>query len=159
MSGTRADVSHAQQWGLLFEQLGLPRIAGSIWGWLLVSSPPAQSQDQLVAVLGVAKGSVSTNARLLERAGLVDRVVEPGSRSAKYRIRPDAYESLMRDKLEATIKWRRLAEAGIQLAKANPSIRTDRLQALRRFYLFTEREQVAAMKRWRSLAQRTGGRS
>jgi DNA-binding MarR family transcriptional regulator len=150
MSGTRADVSHARQWGLLFEQLGLPRIAGAIWGWLLVSNPPAQSQEELVAVLGVAKGSVSTNARLLERSGLVERVVESGSRSAKYRIRADAYESLMRDKLEAAGKWRRLADAGIELARTNPSIRTDRLQALRQFYAFIEREQVAMMKRWRN---------
>jgi len=150
VSTSRPDAGYAREWGLLFERQGLPRIAGTIWGWLLVCDPPAQSQEELVAALGVAKGSVSTNTRLLERIGFVERVAVSGSRSAKYRIRSDAYEALMREKLEATKAWRRLAEEGLALAKKSPKIRPDRLSALHRFYSFTEREQEALLARWRN---------
>ena len=33
--------------GIVFEQTGLPRMAGRILGWLLISDPPHQSTDQL----------------------------------------------------------------------------------------------------------------
>jgi len=147
----RADarVGYAREWGLLFERQGLPRIAGAMWGWLLVCSPPEQTQEQLVQALDVAKGSVSTNARLLERVGFIERVAGAGSRSARYRIRPDAFEALMLEKLESTVRWRRLADRGVELATRSPSIRVDRLKVLRRFYAFMEKEQAAVIARWR----------
>ncbi len=142
-------VGYAREWGLLFERQGLPRIAGAIWGWLLVADPAEQSQEDLVARLGVAKGSVSTNIRLLERVGLVERVVAGEGRGTRYRIRPDAYEALMREKYESTVAWLRLAERGLELARRNPALKPDRIAALRRFYAFVEREQVATLARWR----------
>ena len=40
-----------EDFGLAFEQTGMPRMSGRIIGSLLISDPPHQSMDQLVGVL------------------------------------------------------------------------------------------------------------
>jgi len=65
---------YAESWGLLFARWGLPRTAGRIWGWLFVCDPPEQTAMQLAEALHVSKASVSTNTRLLESLGLIERV-------------------------------------------------------------------------------------
>jgi DNA-binding MarR family transcriptional regulator len=141
--------AYAQRWGLVFEKDGLPRIAGLIWGWLLVSDPAAQTAQQLVDALDISKGSVSTDTRLLERAGLIERVPVPGSRRTHFRVRADAYETLMERKLSAVGRWRALGEEGLDLLEGT-DIPAGRLEKLRRFYAFIEREQAAVMERWRN---------
>lgn len=139
---------YVERWGLAFEEDGLPRIAGRIWGWLLVSDPAMQTPQQLAESLDVSKGSVSTNTRLLEQAGLIERVAVPGSRRSHFRIRGDAYETLMERKLAAVVKWRRLGEEGLALLEGT-DVSPERLEALRRFYAFIEEEQRELMERWR----------
>ncbi len=64
---------------LFFEEMGFPRMAGRILGWLLICDPPEQSAGQLAGVLQASKGSLSTMTRLLIQMGLVERVGLPGS--------------------------------------------------------------------------------
>src|SRR5512143_194490 len=123
--------THADSWGLLFEQSGLPRTAGRMWGWLLTSDPPSQTSTELCEALRVTKGSISTSARLLERLGIVERVARPGSRVVAYQVRPGTYETLMREKLAATSQWRALAQEGLVLLEGAGNARTRRLRDLR----------------------------
>ncbi|MFC1931980.1 GbsR/MarR family transcriptional regulator, partial [Chloroflexota bacterium] len=53
--------------GILFEQTGMPRMAGRILGWLSVSDSPHQTTDQLTKALMASKGSISTMTRFLIR--------------------------------------------------------------------------------------------
>ena len=46
--------------GLLFEQTGLPRMAGRILGWLLIANPPHQTTSHLTEALLASKASIST---------------------------------------------------------------------------------------------------
>ena len=71
--------------GVLWETDGLPRIAGRIFGYLIVEPAPC-SLDELAAGLGVSKASISTDARRLEQLGLVTRVSLPGDRRDYYTI-------------------------------------------------------------------------
>ncbi|MBA3470937.1 MAG: hypothetical protein H0T53_14985 [Herpetosiphonaceae bacterium] len=61
--------THARQFvekvGLLYEQVGLQRMAGRILGWLLICDPPAQSAADLAAALDASKGSISGITRQL----------------------------------------------------------------------------------------------
>ena len=50
--------------GIVFEQTGLPRMAGRIFGWLLLSDPPHQSNIQLAEALKVLKDNSSYRAAL-----------------------------------------------------------------------------------------------
>lgn len=146
--------SYVERWGLRFEEAGLPRSAGRIWGRLLVCEPEHRSLGELCEELGVSKGTASTNTRLLEGQGLLERVAVPGSREAHYRIPPDAFDELMRRKLEVTEAWRRLAGEGVALAEEDPEAPTDRLERLHDFYAFIEERQRRILEAWRD---REGG--
>jgi len=77
-----------EEMGLLFEAERFPRIAGRVLGFLLLADEAA-SLDAIAAALDVTKASVSTNARMLEARGLVERVSHPGDRRDHYRIVAD----------------------------------------------------------------------
>lgn len=138
-----------EQWGIRFDETGLPRSAGRIWGWLLVCEPEHQSLAELCDELSISKGTASTSTRLLERQGLLERVPVPGSREVYYRIPPDAFEQLMRRKLEATRAWRRLAGEGAGLAARDDAVPGDRLERLHAFYTFVQERQERLLREWR----------
>ncbi len=79
--------------GRHFVEEGVPRIAGRLFGLLMLGERDC-SLDELSERLQVSKGSVSSNARLLEVWGVAVRVTRPGDRRDFYRIAPD-----MRDRL------------------------------------------------------------
>src|SRR4051812_6015613 len=85
---------------------GLPRIAGRLFGALLLASEP-ESLDDLASRLAVSKGSVSVNARLLEQRGLIERVSRPGDRRDFYRASDDLFRRSMEHRLA---RWRALHE-------------------------------------------------
>jgi DNA-binding transcriptional regulator GbsR (MarR family) len=110
--------------GLLFEQDALPHIAGRVFGLLLVSQE-ARCLGELAEVLQVSKASVSTNARLLARRGVLERVRRAGDRRDFYRVSPDLFPRSMADRLE---RWNRftqlVGEARRSLQIRSPSVRT-----------------------------------
>ena len=115
--------------GLLFEAEGQPRIAGRIFGYLLVSDDP-RSLDQLAAALGVSKASVSTNARMLAEKGVLERVCRPGDRHDYYRVSPDLFSRTMAERLG---RWQRFTEA-VGAARRTLPIRSERVRARLRGY-------------------------
>ena len=140
---------HVEEWGLLFEQSGLPRMAGRVLGWLLVCAPPEQTAAQLLDALAASKGSISTMTRLLERFGVVERVGLPGDRRTYFRVAPGAFTTMMEDKLRYVTAWKELASRGLALLKRSPRERGRRLQGVHDFYAFLEREFPALIRRWR----------
>ena len=109
---------HVEEWGLLFEQSGLPRMAGRVLGWLLVCDPPEQTAAQVVEALSASKGSISTTLRLLERFGLVEPVGRPGERRTYFRIAPGAFTTMMEDKLKSVATWRSSRTAGSRSSRS-----------------------------------------
>lgn len=80
-----------ERMGLLWEEEGLPRIAGRIFGLALVSPGPC-SLDEIAATLKVSKPSVSNDARMLHKLGLIERVSFPGDRKDYYQLTRDSIE-------------------------------------------------------------------
>jgi DNA-binding MarR family transcriptional regulator len=74
-----------ERMGVLTEEDGLPRIAGRIFAYLLVT-PEACSLDDIATALGVSRASVSTDARRLAQMGLLERHSRPGDRRDYYGI-------------------------------------------------------------------------
>lgn len=85
--------------GLFFEDDGAPRIAGRLFGILLLTRGDC-SLDDLAEGLQVSKASVSTNARLLEAWGAVERVGRPGDRRDYYRIADDMQGRMLERRIE-----------------------------------------------------------
>ena len=50
----------AEDFGILFESMGFPCMAGRIWGWLLTSDPPHQTAAEIAEGVGASRGSIST---------------------------------------------------------------------------------------------------
>jgi DNA-binding transcriptional regulator GbsR (MarR family) len=143
-----------ERMGLALEADGLPRIAGKIFGLLLVSEE-ARSLDELAAELRVSKGSASTNARLLELRGLIEQVCRPADRRDYYRVRPDMFEHTLALRLE---RWERFHEA-IAGARTRVPIRStqvrERLEEYELAYAFMSRVIREALVRWQR--SRSGG--
>lgn len=134
--------------GLLFDQLGLPRTAGRIMGWLLVCEPPHQSMDELTETLAVSKSAISTALRLLTQIQLVDRISLPGERKDHYRINDDAWTNAWRSRQTQAMVMRQLAERGLELLPPDNPARRKRLEKMRDLYAFFERELPLLLARW-----------
>ena len=119
----------AERMGIFFESEGFPRIAGRVFGLLLVSDEP-RSLDALAATLGVSKASISTDSRLLERRGLVERVSQPGDRRVYYQTVIDLPHHAMSLRLERLRKFRAIIAGARAEGLAPDRETTRRLRAL-----------------------------
>jgi len=134
--------------GLLFETTGFPRMAGRVFGWLLISNPPHQSPGELAEVLQASKGSISTMTRLLEQIGLIERVSLPGHRRDYFRIKLNAWSELSKRRMEQVIAFRKLAERGLLLLHNEPPELAQRLEEMRDIHAFFEAEFPLMLDRW-----------
>ena len=104
-----------EDFSLYFEQMGYPRMAGRVLGWLLICEPPAQSAGELADVLGASKGSLSTMTRLLIQVGLIERAGLPGSRRDYFRIKPGAWPQLIKAQMQSMIGLHQMVERGLSM--------------------------------------------
>ncbi|AEB11858.1 GbsR/MarR family transcriptional regulator [Marinithermus hydrothermalis] len=134
--------------GAFFEEGGLPRMAGRIFGYLLISVPPEQSLEAIAQALSTSKASISTNTRLLIQIGMLERLKRPGDRKVYYRIRPGSFYTAVKAQLERITRFRLLSEEGLELLADQPPELRARLMELREMYAFFERELPAVLARW-----------
>ena len=144
-----AEQMYVEDAGVVFEQVGFPRMAARVIGWLLICEPPHQSPGELAIALQASKASISTSVRLLIQIGIVERVAFPGKRRDYYRIRDEAWSRMTEERMDLVATIRELAERGIAL-RANTGRTADlRLREMRAFYAFYEREMPEIIARWR----------
>lgn len=138
----------AEEFGLLYEEMGGTRMAGRISAWLLLCEPPVQSLTEIADALGVSKAAVSTTARALLQAGLVERVSEPGRRGDYYRYAPGHMDAVLRpDRIEAL---RRLVHRCLDLVVDRDQMQSNYalLHELGDFLDFLATEIPGLMERW-----------
>jgi predicted transcriptional regulator len=87
-----------EQMGLIMAADGLPRIGGRLLALLLITEGDA-SLDDLARRLRVSKPSVSTNARLLEQRGVIEKVGRSADRRDYYRVADDVIGNTMQQRL------------------------------------------------------------
>ncbi len=97
--------------GLLLEEERFPRVSGRILGFLLITDDTC-SLDDLVTELQVTKASISTNARLLEAKGVIERVSRPGDRRDHYRAAPDLPHRTLQARVAKMTRVRRAIQLG-----------------------------------------------
>ena len=115
------------------ERYGLPPITGRILGWLLACDPPEQSAADIACAIGASRASLTINLRILTAGGLVHRLTRAGGRTAYYRIDDDAWEKVIRQRVESMMAFGQIAEEGMELlGAAGP--RANRIRAARIFF-------------------------
>lgn len=142
---------YVEEFGLLFEGFGVPRMVGRVLGALLLADPPEMSAEELAGALRASRGSISTATRMLVQIGLVERVGKPGERRDYFRNKPGAWHELTRRRLAQITVFREMAERGLSVLEAEgraaPEVRLG-LEEMRDFYAYCERELPGIFERW-----------
>jgi DNA-binding transcriptional regulator GbsR (MarR family) len=142
---------YVESFGLYWEQAGLPRMAGRILSWLLICDPPHQTMHELTEALQASKSSISTGTRMLIQMGIIERLSKPGQRRDHYRVVPDSWSHIMEEKAKKQFtELRRLSERGLALLDAASPARRQRLEEMRDYYVFMEREFPLILDHWRA---------
>lgn len=109
--------------GRQFEEDGAPRIAGRLFGFLMIQEEPC-SLDDVAEQLQVSKGSASSNARLLEQLGIAERVTRAGDRRDYYQISPDIGERTLERAVQGLGRMlQRLRRGAESVGELSPAVR------------------------------------
>jgi DNA-binding transcriptional regulator GbsR (MarR family) len=122
--------------GLFFETLGATRTMGRVYGWLMICHPPQQSLTELASALSVSKASVSTVARQLQEAGMIERLPS-AARQHRYRITPGGFTHVLNVQLTLMGSGIQAADVGLELLGDDRAEQRDRLQDFRDFCEFS----------------------
>lgn len=125
---------------------GFPKAMGAIYGAIYLSPTPI-TLDDLVEQVGVSKGAVSTNARQLERLGMIHKHVVIGDRKDYYSAETDFWKIIKgilreREKSEFDTALRSVSDSLelVQSAEISPAdaelaaFYEQRLQAMQNFF-------------------------
>ncbi len=137
-----------EDYAMLLEGEGLPRMAGRIFAWLQVCDPPEQTAADLSRQLNASVGSISSMTRLLVSAELIERVSRPGERADRFRITPDGVTTLMRSASARLSRFRRITARGLDVLADRPPASRERLEAFHDLYVYFEKAFPAVVDDW-----------
>nr|WP_232320906.1 MarR family transcriptional regulator [Mycobacterium shimoidei] len=121
--------------GLFFEGLGGPPTMGRVYGWLMICNPPQQSLAELATALSVSKASISTVARQLLAAGMIERLPS-ASREHRYRVTPGGFTHVLNVQLRLMQPGVPAAEFGLRILGEDRPEQRQRLEDFRDFCEF-----------------------
>ena len=131
---------YVEEFGLFYEQYGLPRTAGRILGWLMVCDPPHQTMYELVDALQVSKSSISTASRMLIQGEVIERISLPGQRRDFYRVKENAWIKNWEMRAQGVTVTMDLVQRGLNLLADDPPEQRARLEEMQDFFAFLEAE-------------------
>ena len=147
---TAAEVEFIERMGVMTQSDSVPRIAGRMWGLFMVAGD-ILSFSAVADALQISRGSVSTNARVLENLGVLERRSQPGERQDFFAIREDPYTTL----LELTIRRQRDKAAMVRQARKSVTRQVSRAKLAE----LADFHDALASGMGNSLEQLTGGTS
>lgn len=122
-----------EQMGLITQSDGAPRIAGRIFGLLLVEGRPF-ALHEMAERLKISKASASTNARMLADRGMLRLTAHAGDRQDYYELVPNPYGQMV-ETISAKMRKSaaQIAEAEAMFPDDNSGAR-ERVRQLSEFY-------------------------
>lgn len=141
------DERFIERMGLAADEEGLPRIAGRLLGLLLLEGGPF-SFDELAERLQVSRGSVSTNTRLLEARGFIERTALPGDRHVYYRLAEDPHTGLIENVLRRKRRVSRITREALEELPEGRREARERLETVLRFHELVIEKLEAIMEEW-----------
>ena len=141
--------------GIVLEHMGVARMAGKIFGFLLLSREPEVSTDELIEHLQTSRGTISTMTRLLIQLGMVDRVGRSGDRRDFFRVKPDTWTRILRLRMEQIAEFHNVIDRGLAIVSPGDAAAYNRLKEMDEFHEFFEREFADLLDRWGELKKQT----
>lgn len=134
VSDRPAAIEFVERMGVQAQGDGLPRIAGRLMGLMVLEEGPL-AFGELAKRLQVSRGSISTNARLLEGMGILERVALPGERGDYFQLADDPYRALIEGARDRAAKGERATRSARDALDGEvPAEVGERLDELARFY-------------------------
>ena len=143
-----AEKRFVEEVGLFFEQVGWPRMAGRVFGRLLISEPTHQSAGELAEALMASRGSISGVTRLLINYGLIERISLPGVRRDYFRVKSCGWDNLFSQKLALVSMFRGIIKRGLELLEDKETSTRQWLKEIDDLYAFFERELPVLIAHW-----------
>ena len=114
-----------EEFGLIWEELGMMRMVGRVTGYLMLSNAPYVSTAELREALQASAGSISTTTRRLKEFGFIRQVAVAGERSHFFRADDDVWGAFLAAEPPALRRARELAERVLgRLGEGDDSPRT-----------------------------------
>ena len=122
-----------EEMGIILQESGGSRIAGRIFG-LLLAEGKELSLLQISERLGVSRASVSTNARMLTKSGVLKLTTRAGDRQDYYQMAKFAYTDIIGDLSARFRRYGKLLEPCAQDVRAEDEEAASRIDHLTSFY-------------------------
>lgn len=143
----REKLTYIEESGILFEQLGMTRMAGRVFGLLVISDRESLSFDQICEILDASKGSISGTTKQLAQTGLIRPVTLPGDRKTYYRVTEMELGDLIKSKMQMFSKLSRLLASGKLLKEQDDDLSQWLLEAST-FYSWIGDEMDKVIDKW-----------
>jgi hypothetical protein len=137
---TPRESDFVEEMGQFLASVGMTRMAGRMWGWLLICDPPEQTAADLAEALQASRGAISGTARLLTTSGLIRRSTRGGERREYFSVPPGGLQTMLAN---AGALYRRLgeiAEHGLAATDNHSPASRARLEEFRDVMAFVETE-------------------
>ena len=118
----KKQLTYIEETGILFEQLGMTRMAGRVFGYLIVSDKSEASFDDIRLALKASKGSISGTTKQLINVGFLEPVTLPGDRKTYYRLNRIEVGRLLEARLNLFVKFSDMISKGRSLKKSDDDI-------------------------------------
>lgn len=92
---TKEQIDYVEDMALFFDQLGLTRASGRIFGYMILSPTDHPSPEDFMKDLHMSKGSVSMSLKALQVLGYIEPVSIRGSRKTHYILKQQSFKSLI----------------------------------------------------------------
>mgnify|MGYP003122593869 CR=1 FL=1 len=122
-----------EEMGLMSQARGEPRIAGRIFGLLMIEGQ-ALSLQQISEQLGVSRASVSTNARLLVKRGMLRLTAHTGDRQDYYQLVSLAQNDMLAAVAQQFVQHAQTIAAYIEPIRSEKPEAAARIAELSQFY-------------------------
>src|ERR1700678_3712778 len=103
-----------EEMGLVWTELGSPRMQGRVLAYLMLSNAPYVSSAELAAALHASGGSISTATKVLVDEGFIKRVGIAGQRSFFFRAEDDVWGAFLATEARYLRRRQLFAERALQ---------------------------------------------
>ena len=138
---------YTEETALMFEKLGMTRMAGRVFGTLIVSKQESLSFDQICETLDASKGSISGTTKQLVEIGLIEPVSLPGDRKTYYRITKIELGDLLKSRMQMFSKFSENLTKGRSLRDKEDEVSQWLLEAST-FYSWIGSEMDQVIDKW-----------
>lgn len=131
----------------MFEQLGLARMVGRVFGYLLICDEDAVSFDQIREVLSASKGSISSTTKQLVQIGFIETVSLPGDRKTYFKVTDIELGKMLSQRMNFFEKFAEVLSKGRNLKNREDEV-SDWLRDAAVFYSWVGEEIEQMIQKW-----------